>query len=44
MQMFVMIKNVGMKINAGVDVKNWFIKGAVIKDLFGFLVMRMWMW
>ena len=39
MQVFVIINNVGMKINAVVNVKNWLVKAAVIKDLFGILVI-----
>ena len=39
MEVFVIINNVGMKINAGVNVKNWLIKVVVIKDLFGMLVI-----
>ena len=38
MEVFVIINNVGMKVNAGVNVKNWLIKVVVIKDLFGMLV------
>ena len=34
--------NVGIKINADVNVKNWLTKVDVIKDSFGFLVMWMW--
>ena len=37
MQVFVITKNVGMKINVGVNVKNYLIKVVVIKDLFGIL-------
>ena len=33
MQMFVIINIVGMKINGGVNVKNWLIKVVAIKDL-----------
>ena len=36
--MFVMINNVGMMINAGVNTKNWLIKAYEIKDLFGTLI------
>ena len=39
MQAFVIINNVGMMINAGVNAKNWLIKVYVIKDLFGILVI-----
>ena len=39
MQVFVIIKNVGMMINAGVNAKNWLIKAYAIKDLFGILVV-----
>ena len=38
MQVFVIINNVGIKINADVNVKNWFTKEDVVKDLFGILV------
>ena len=39
-QVFVIIiSNFEMKINAGVNVKNWLIKVVVIKDLFGILVI-----
>ena len=31
--------NVGVKINADVNARNWLIKGCVIKDLFGILVI-----
>ena len=37
MQVFVIITNVGIKINAGVNVKNWLINVVAIKDLFGIL-------
>ena len=37
MRVFVTINNAGMKINVGVNVKNWLIKVYVIKDLFGIL-------
>ena len=37
MQMFVMISNVGIAINTGVNVKNSLIKVGVIMDLFGIL-------
>ena len=37
MQVFVIITNVGIKINAGVNVKNWLINAVAIKDLFGIL-------
>ena len=36
---FVIIKNVGKMINAGVNPKNWLIKVYAIKDLFGILVI-----
>ena len=36
---FVIIKNVGMMINAGVNAKNALIKVYEIKDLFGILVI-----
>ena len=39
MQVFVIISNVGMKINARVNVKHLLIKTVVIKDLFGILVI-----
>ena len=35
---FVIINNVGMMINAGVNAKNW-SKAYAIKDLFGILVI-----
>ena len=35
MQGFVIINNIGMMINVGVNVKNWLIKEYVMKDLFG---------
>ena len=38
MQMFVMINNVEIMINADVKVKNWLAKVDVIMDLFGILV------
>ena len=38
MQVFVIINNAGIMINAGVNVKNWLIKEFVINDLFGILV------
>ena len=34
MQVFVTINNVGTKINADVNAKNWLIKVYAIKDLF----------
>ena len=37
MQVFVTINNTGMKINAGVNVKNWLMKVYVTKDFFGIL-------
>ena len=39
MQMFVIINNVGMKINACLNAKNWLIKMYVIKDLFRILAI-----
>ena len=36
---FVIINNVGMMINAGVDAKNWLIKAYTIKYRLGFLVI-----
>ena len=39
MQVYVIINNVGMKINAGVNVKNWLIKAAVMKNSTGILVV-----
>ena len=36
---FVIINNVGMMINAGVNANNWLIKAYAIKDLFGVLVI-----
>ena len=36
---FVIINNVGMMINAGVNAKNWLIKVHAIKDIFGILVI-----
>ena len=39
MQVFVTIKNAGMKINIGVNAKNYLIKVHVTKDLFGILVI-----
>ena len=38
MQMFVMIKNAGTKINVDVNVKNWLTKEDGIKHLFGILL------
>ena len=35
MQLFVIINNVGTKINVDVNAKNQFIKVYVIKDMFG---------
>ena len=37
MQLFVIIKKDGMKINAHMDAKNWLTKEYAIKDLFGIL-------
>ena len=39
MQVFVTINKDGMKINAGVNAKNWLIKELAIKYLFGILVI-----
>ena len=39
MQVFVIIKNVGIMINADVNAKNWPIMEDVIKNLFGILVI-----
>ena len=36
---FVIIKNFGMMINAGVNAKNLLIKAYAIKDLFGILAI-----
>ena len=36
---FVIINNVRMMINAGVNTKNWLIKAYAIKDLSGILVI-----
>ena len=36
---FVIINNVGMMINAGVDAKNWLIKAYTIKYRLGILVI-----
>ena len=33
------IKSIGIVINVAVNVKNWFKKVGIIKDLFGFLVI-----
>ena len=38
-KMFVIINNVGIKINADVNIKNQLIKECVITDLFGILVI-----
>ena len=38
MQVFVMINNVGIMINADVDAKNWSTKVYVMIDLYGILV------
>ena len=40
---FVTVSKVGMKISAGVNVKNWLIKAVVMMDLFWILVLWMWM-
>ena len=39
MQLFVIINNVGTKINVDKNVKNQLVKEYVIKDLFGILVI-----
>ena len=39
MQVFVIINNVAMMINADGDIKNQLIKEIVMKDLFGILVI-----
>ena len=39
MQVFVTINNVGMIINAVVNVKNWLIKVYVIRNIVGILVI-----
>ena len=39
MQLFVIINNVGIKINADVNVKNWLTKVYVIKEMYGILVI-----
>ena len=39
MAVLVIINNVGMSINPGVNVKNWLIKVYVIKDVFEILVI-----
>ena len=39
MQVFVIISNVGIMINADVNVKNWLTKDYVIRDLFGIQVI-----
>ena len=39
MQVFLIINDVGIMINAGVNAKNWLMKGYVTKDLFGILVI-----
>ena len=39
MQLYVIINNVGIKINADVNVKNWLTKVYVIKDMYGILVI-----
>ena len=38
MQLFGIINNVGIAINADMNVKNWFIEVIIIKDLFGIQV------
>ena len=37
--MFVTVKNVGIKINADANVRNWLTKEYVTKDLFRILVI-----
>ena len=39
MQVFVIIKKDGMKINSDVNVKNWLTKEYVVKDLHGILTV-----
>ena len=39
MQVFVIVNNAGMKINADVNINNWVTKEYVIKDFFGILVI-----
>ena len=39
MEVFVIIKNVGIKINADVNAKNWLKKEYVIKELCGIQVI-----
>ena len=39
MQVFVIVNNVGIKINADVNVNNWLTKKYVINNLFGILVI-----
>ena len=39
MQMFIIISNVGIMINADVNVKNWLTKEFVLKDFFGIIVI-----
>ena len=39
MQVFVIVNNVGININADVNVKNWLTKEYVIKDLLRTLVI-----
>ena len=39
MQEFVMIKNVGIMINADINANNWLTKEHEINDLFGILVI-----
>ena len=39
MELFEIINNAGLKINADVNVKNYLIKVYVIKDLFGIQVI-----
>ena len=38
MQVFVMINNVGIKINVDVSVRNYLTKEDMVKNLFGILV------
>ena len=39
MQAFVIINNIGIMINADVNIKNWLTKEYAIKDLFGILAI-----
>ena len=40
MELFVIINNVGRKINVDVNVRNWLIKVYVMKDMLGILVIE----